>query len=346
VGYAQQVAADNASNAPYADGWQAGDDGGFGFGPWNFDGSYDPPADSIHLINSTHPENDVGTAWAISLSYDFGLARAGRGFDAPLEVGQVLSVVFDTPTDHRFYKGYTFRLNSGGGSICYGGLGCTPGTDPVERFAIWAFHDQDMPEEWGHWRVTPETSPYFIPVYDEDTDGGVRLDFKLTGPESYEMKITALDGSNFVYMRSGNLANAGMGAINWIEFLHYDELTDPVLASDVYIRSLEITGAAGPATGDFDNDGDKDGADFLAWQRGVGITSGATRAQGDSNGDGDVDAGDLATWKSQFGSAVGATSTIPEPGCSLLAQLGALGASRLGWRRAQRGRQATRREDR
>src|SRR3954447_171263 len=35
------VAADNASNAAYADGWQAGDNGGTGFGPWtlSFSGS-------------------------------------------------------------------------------------------------------------------------------------------------------------------------------------------------------------------------------------------------------------------------------------------------------------------
>jgi len=325
VGYAQVVAADSASNAPYADGWQAGDDGGFGFGPWNFDGSYDAPANSIHLINSSHPENDVGTAWAISLNYDNGLARAGRSFDAPLEVGQTLAVVFDTPTEHRFFKGYTFRLSSGGGNICYGGMGCTPDTMPVERFAVWAFHDQSNPDEWGHWRVTPATSPYYIPVYDEQTDGGVRLEFKLTGLETYDLKMTALDGSNFVYTRSGALANAGMGKINWIEFLHYDEFTDPTLATDVYIRSLEISGGVTAPTGDFDNDGDTDGRDFLAWQRGVGTTSGATRAQGDSNGDGDVDAGDLATWKAQFGTAVAAAEGVPEPICSVLLITGMMG---------------------
>jgi hypothetical protein len=54
-------------------------------------------------------------------------------------------------------------------------------------------------------------------------------------------------------------------------------------------------------TADFDSDGDADGADFLAWQRGNGLTTGATKAQGDANGDGAVNADDLALWKSQFG---------------------------------------------
>jgi hypothetical protein len=55
-----------------------------------------------------------------------------------------------------------------------------------------------------------------------------------------------------------------------------------------------------PPYADFDDDFDVDGADFLAWQRGLGTASGATPAQGDADADGDVDATDLGTWKSQF----------------------------------------------
>ena len=56
-----------------------------------------------------------------------------------------------------------------------------------------------------------------------------------------------------------------------------------------------------PATGDFDGDGDVDGRDFLAWQRGYGMTTGAALANGDSNADGDVDGEDLATWQETYG---------------------------------------------
>src|SRR5262247_1048900 len=34
------AAMDNASDPVYADGWQAGDNGGSGFTPWNFDAGY------------------------------------------------------------------------------------------------------------------------------------------------------------------------------------------------------------------------------------------------------------------------------------------------------------------
>ena len=51
--------------------------------------------------------------------------------------------------------------------------------------------------------------------------------------------------------------------------------------------------------GDFDEDDDVDGADFLKWQRGFGAP---------------YDAGDLADWKANFGAtAVAATAAVPEP---------------------------------
>jgi hypothetical protein len=60
---------------------------------------------------------------------------------------------------------------------------------------------------------------------------------------------------------------------------------------------------AAPVSGDadFDGDGDVDGRDFLAWQRGFGITNGALPEQGDANGDGAVNAADLEFWSDQYG---------------------------------------------
>ena len=53
---------------------------------------------------------------------------------------------------------------------------------------------------------------------------------------------------------------------------------------------------------DFDMDGDVDGRDFLAWQRGHGIQApNATKADGDADNDLDVDVDDLGIWQGQFG---------------------------------------------
>lgn len=70
--------------------------------------------------------------------------------------------------------------------------------------------------------------------------------------------------------------------------------------------------------GDFDNDLDVDGADFLKWQRNFGTPG--------------YDAASLATWKANFGAtaAVSAAAAIPEPSTAVLGALaaGAIAACR------------------
>jgi hypothetical protein len=72
---------------------------------------------------------------------------------------------------------------------------------------------------------------------------------------------------------------------------------------------------ADPSNGDFDGDGDIDGADFLTWQRGLGLTGQVDATTGDADDDGDVDVADLALWQSHFGGtpSVAAVSAVPEP---------------------------------
>jgi CSLREA domain-containing protein len=67
------------------------------------------------------------------------------------------------------------------------------------------------------------------------------------------------------------------------------------------IGALESQPAAGQYSGDFDGDGDVDGRDFLAWQRGYGQTLGATSSDGDAMTDGDVDGLDLVVWQEMYG---------------------------------------------
>ena len=90
----------------------------------------------------------------------------------------------------------------------------------------------------------------------------------------------------------------------------------------VYIDRIALTDTTFVAPvedADFDGDGDVDGRDFLAWQRGFG--TGTTLAQGDANGDKTVDATDLAIWQSQYdnpANLASAAAAVPEPGSSVL----------------------------
>jgi hypothetical protein len=74
--------------------------------------------------------------------------------------------------------------------------------------------------------------------------------------------------------------------------------------------------------GDHDNDGDVDGGDFLAWQRGESPDS--------------LSAIDLADWKANFGAgfpASASSTAVPEPSTAVLLIIAAVGSCRLRRRR-------------
>jgi hypothetical protein len=82
----------------------------------------------------------------------------------------------------------------------------------------------------------------------------------------------------------------------------------------------------GGLEGDFDADGDVDGADFLDWQRQLGSTV-PNGTGADANGDGTVDGLDLGVWTDNFGE-VGAlpagspiAASVPEPAALSLAAM-------------------------
>jgi hypothetical protein len=95
-----------------------------------------------------------------------------------------------------------------------------------------------------------------------------------------------------------------------------------------YIDNILITNdLIGPThPGDFDGDGDVDGADFVAWQTNFPTASGAILAQGDADGDGDVDGADFVVWQTNFPFTPGpGTTSIPEPVAMFLAVFGTIG---------------------
>jgi autotransporter-associated beta strand protein len=91
-----------------------------------------------------------------------------------------------------------------------------------------------------------------------------------------------------------------------------------------------LAGALHP--GDFDSDGDVDGADFVAWQTHFPTPSGATLADGDADGDGDVDGADFVVWQTNFPFSPGpATSPVPEPNAWILGLLATTGLTFGKW---------------
>jgi hypothetical protein len=107
--------------------------------------------------------------------------------------------------------------------------------------------------------------------------------------------------------------------------------TQTVYFDNVVLRN-DIPGAA-LKPGDFDSDGDVDGADFVAWQTNFPKPSGAVLAEGDADGDGDVDGADFVVWQTNFPFTPGpGAAPVPEPGAIVLAGFAAA-AMALGVRR-------------
>jgi hypothetical protein len=99
---------------------------------------------------------------------------------------------------------------------------------------------------------------------------------------------------------------------------------------------IEVSPKSNPAQpGDFDADGDVDGADFVSWQTNFPKESGATRDQGDGDGDGDVDGADFVIWQTNFPfTPPGGASPVPEPSALVLCV--GLGLSALALKRHKR----------
>ena len=96
-----------------------------------------------------------------------------------------------------------------------------------------------------------------------------------------------------------------------------------------YLGAKQIALISSAHPGDFDSDGDVDGADFVAWQQHFPTSTGATLADGDADGDGDVDGADFVVWQQNFPFTPGpGTSPVPEPGSG---NPGDLRTTRLGY---------------
>ena len=127
--------------------------------------------------------------------------------------------------------------------------------------------------------------------------------------------VALLPGANNVSFQ----IPAGMVLTNIFARFRYGEfginsVTGPAVIGEVEDYLVPISPGALPAViehgPDFDEDGDVDGRDFLAWQRGFGITSGATPSQGDSNSDGKVDQKDLQQWRAEYGKSAALSALV------------------------------------
>ena len=245
VSYAALIAADSATNAPYDNGWQAGDNGGFGFGPWDFTGTYNTPVGQTMDIFSA--PNDLGRAWTLfnadappGPGSGTDIAQAGRAIPGGLATGDTLTVVIDNPTERQFFRGYTVRFNTGGGNTVYAGV-------PQSRMAVGTFEYFTN----GKWYATGTGGNPTL--FDTDTNHGMRIDLTLTGVNTFHLEMTPLNNPGIAYQKSGTLAGPAGAPINWVEFELFNTDSDWYPSqtitggeTDFYISYMQISGPIVP----------------------------------------------------------------------------------------------------
>jgi hypothetical protein len=158
-----------------------------------------------------------------------------------------------------------------------------------------------------------------LPNWDQADNSNVNriTEFKTAGATSLAGNGTVLDLGAPINTTSGALSVSDFG-------LSFKLNTGQVLNGIVRFGSIPTGPLAG---GDYDDDGDVDGNDFLRWQRALG-TNVTPGTGSDGSGNGVVDGADLAVWRSNFGSTglgVPATAAVPEPAPWLLVGAAAVG---------------------
>jgi T5SS/PEP-CTERM-associated repeat protein len=144
-----------------------------------------------------------------------------------------------------------------------------------------------------------------------DLDGAV-IDLDLMGGFSPAVNATfdLLRAASFGSTGSGTTENVGTGEGFSLATEDAGAFSLAVVASGGFeiLRATFLGSATSP--GDFDNDGDVDGRDFLVWQRG-----------GSPN---PLSSGDLTLWQSNYGTgSLAAVGSVPEPASAAL--IGVLG---------------------
>jgi hypothetical protein len=157
------------------------------------------------------------------------------------------------------------------------------------------------------------------PLYFPENVIGLSFDYEITD-DSLDDQLAVYVGSvpvgiiplDTIRSRSENfpLDSSYQGIVDTITF---ELISGSSITSDVYIDNVDLDLAALISNANFDIDGDIDGSDFLAWQRGYSTVFGASLADGDANGDHDVDGEDLTVWHNQFGTGSAALDAATSP---------------------------------
>ena len=198
-----QIAADHATDPTYSGGWSAGQNGGYGFGAWSFNGTDPTPAGQYQGMTTSSP---IGTSWTL-FTHDnhTGLANAGRAIIGGLQPNQTFEAVINNPTAYHFYRGFDMLFTSGPDNTA-------PGNNTAAlRLSVFNYGG-------NNWNINDSGSTS-SPLSSSITGAaGMKLDLTLYSATTYSLTLTPLNGAT-PYTESGTLAG---GPISYVDFRLWD----------------------------------------------------------------------------------------------------------------------------
>lgn len=212
------IAADDASQASYNDGWSTSDNGGTGFLPWSFLGQENTGTGFGGTFRSSdNPEVNIGSG---SNNYAFGVygnqggvGAAVRPFASPLAVGSTFAIDMDNQ-----------GVDGGGGKTVGFSLRNSSGNNLAEFYFIGG---------QSNYTVNASNVSGTTPGW---TTGGLRLSFTLGAANSFTMTIDQLNnGLGVDHTVTGSLfSNANQG-ISQVRLFNSNG------GPDVFFNNLEIS---------------------------------------------------------------------------------------------------------
>jgi hypothetical protein len=167
-------ASDRGANAVYGDGWDASDNGGFGFGAWQFFTSSGDPNQNGRFMATADAVTIGKPAWGLYANSG-QLSEAKRALLAPLTTAQTFSVSFENGFIDTGAGAGVALQNAGG-----------------ETLWEFFFNGGDT-----YYSISGGTTDVGF------TDGAIDITFRLTGPTNYLAEITPPLGGTRVL--TGNL---------------------------------------------------------------------------------------------------------------------------------------------
>lgn len=240
------VAADYAANPTYTAGWSAGQNGGYGFGAWSFDGTVGatnnglPDPGAQQTISSAAA---IGTAWTLyNTAADPppdgpGISDVGRAINEPggLQPGQTFETVIQNPTAYYNYRGFDMLFVNSTDNYP-AGQPMTGGLTAALRVQVFDYSSN------SNWKSVDNSGTEFIPLAAADTAAGMRFDLTLLTTNTYSFTMTPLGDPSSAYTQTGTFSQNL--PINWINYrLYLGPTTGPNDPTDNFeISSMTIEG--------------------------------------------------------------------------------------------------------